>query len=172
MTAQEPKDIRQRLVSWEDPTPSAGKARTMSGLAYMQAMIDGHYPPPPIASVMNMRLDAVERGRATFSLLPDESLYNPIGSVHGGVAATLCDSALGCAVHTTLEAGQAYTTVELKVNYIRPILATTGRLTCIAQVIHAGRRTATADCRIEDERGKLYAHGSTTCLIFAIPTSA
>jgi uncharacterized protein (TIGR00369 family) len=113
-----------------------------------------------------MQLESVEEGRAVFSIEPAEWMYNPIGSVHGGIAATLLDSALGCAVHTTLPAGVGYTTLELKVNYVRAMSTTTGRVVAEGNVIHVGGRVATADARLTAEHdGKLLAHGSTTCMI-------
>jgi uncharacterized protein (TIGR00369 family) len=116
--------------------------------------------------LMNFVLEEVEEGRAVFVGEPAEYHYNPIGVVHGGLMATLLDSALGCCVHTTLPAGVAYTTLELHVNLIRAVTAKTGKLTAIGEVIHAGRTTATAQARVIDAEGKLYAHGTTTCIIF------
>ena len=103
---------------------------------------------------------------AVFAVEPAEYHYNPIGVVHGGVAATLLDSAMGCAVHSALPAGAGYTSLEIKVNFVRPLTAETGRVRCEAKLIHLGGRTATAEGRVVDEAGKLYAHGTTTCLIF------
>ena len=114
---------------------------------------------------MNFDLVDLEEGRATFAVEPAEYHYNPIGVVHGGLAATLLDSAMGCAVHSTLPAGVGYTTLEIKVNFIRPMTGETGRVRCEAKVVHVGARTAIAEGRIIDEAGKLYAHGTTTCLI-------
>ena len=119
---------------------------------------------------MNFRISELSEGRAVFVVEPAEYHYNPIGVVHGGVAATLLDSAMGCAVHSTLPAGATYTTLEIKVNYIRPMTADTGQVRCEANTIHLGGRTATAEGKIVDEKGKLYAHGTTTCIIF--PTAA
>jgi len=108
----------------------------------------------------------VSEGRAVFLVEPSEYHYNPIGVVHGGLAATLLDSAMGCTVHSTLPVGASYTTLEIKVNYIRPMSAETGLVRCEANIIHAGGRTAIAEGKIIDTKGKLYAHGTTTCLIF------
>lgn len=159
---------RERLVTWQDPMISAKKALQMSGLDYLQAMVDGHIAQPPVANLTKLTLMKVEQGLAVFQLDPDESLYNPIGSVHGGVIATICDSAASCAVHTLLPAGKAYATLEMKVNYVRPVTFESGRLTCTGKVIHPGRRTGTAEAHLVDEAGKLYAHASVTCLIFAV----
>jgi uncharacterized protein (TIGR00369 family) len=115
---------------------------------------------------MGFTLTAVEAGRAVFECEPSEAHYNPIGSVHGGVISTLLDSALSCAVHTTLPAGSGYTTAELKVNFVRPIVIGTGRLRAEGRVIHTGSRLGTAEARLTDSAGKLYAHAVGTCLVF------
>lgn len=112
-----------------------------------------------------MTFDELDEGRVVLSLSTKPDFANPLGSVHGGIAATLLDSALGCAVHTTLPAGVGFTTLELKVNYIRTVAVDAGRLTAEGTTIHVGRRTATAEGRVTDERGKLIAHATTTCMI-------
>jgi uncharacterized protein (TIGR00369 family) len=127
--------------------------------------VSGELPPPPFASLLNFDLVEVSEGHAAFAVNPAEYHYNPIGVVHGGLAATLLDSAMGCAVHSMLPAGAGYTTLEIKVNFIRAMTAETGRVRCEANVVHSGALTATAEGRIVDEAGKLYAHGTTTCLI-------
>src|SRR4051812_41926525 len=157
---------RTRTFSWADPFPSAQAAMGMSGLDYLNAIIQGEVPPPPIAELMDFDLDEVADGAATFSVVPAEYHYNPIGVVHGGLAATLFDSALGCAIHTTLPAGTGYTTLELKVNYLRPLTVDTGRVRCEARVIHVGGRVATAEARLLDEADRLYGHATTTCMVF------
>lgn len=160
--------LRSRTYSWDDPLPAARTGMGMSGLAYMQAMIAGELPKPPIAHTLDFNLLEASEGRAVFGIQPSEFHYNPIGVIHGGLAATLLDSALGVAVHTTLPQGKGYTTAQLNINLTRPITATTGYLRAEAQVIHVGRTTATAEGRLVDEHGKLYAHATTTCLIFDI----
>lgn len=159
-------ELRTRTVNWEDPRALAKAAQGLSGLDYLQKIVSGELPPPPIGVLMNFRISELSEGHAVFTVEPAEYHYNPIGVVHGGVAATLLDSAMGCAVHSTLPAGAGYTTLEIKVNYVRPILAETGRVRCEANIIHVGGRTAVAEGRVLDEKGKLYAHGTTTCLIF------
>lgn len=154
-----------RVVSWEDPRPLAEAGRGSSGLEFLQRIVAGELPRPPLAALMNFDLVELEEGRAVFVVEPAEYHYNPIGVVHGGLAATLLDSAMGCAVHSTLPAGVGYTTLEIKVNYVRAMTSETGRVRCEAKVIHVGGRTATAEGRLVDQAGKLYAHGSTTCLI-------
>ncbi len=156
---------RVRTVTWQDPLSAAGMGATMSGLEYLRAIVDGKVPPPPIAVLMGYTLDEVSEGRAVFGMEPGEHVYNPIGSVHGGVAATLLDSTMACAVHTMLPRGVVYTTLEIKVNYVRPMTRETGRVQAIGTVIHVGSRTGTAEGRLIDANGKLYAHGTTTCLI-------
>jgi uncharacterized protein (TIGR00369 family) len=157
---------RTRLVTWEDPLPGAKAAPTMSGLDYLQAVTTGKLSAPPRAHLLNFEFVEVEKGRIVFAVEPAEYHYNPLGAVHGGLAATLCDSALACAVHSTLPAGVGYTTIELHINYTRPITTNTGRLRCIGQIIHVGRRMGTDEARLVDAQDKLYAHATTTGLIF------
>ncbi|HET7478020.1 MAG TPA: PaaI family thioesterase [Rubrobacteraceae bacterium] len=157
---------RTLTVSWEDPAPGAEAARTMSGLEYLRAVAKGDLPAPPLAHLVGFGLHEVEEGRAVFECEPGEQHYNPIGSVHGGLACTLFDSAMGCAVHTALPAGTGYTTVEIKVNLLRPITVDTGKLLCEGKTIHVGGRIATAEARLFDEAGKLYGHATTTCMVF------
>ena len=149
-----------------DPLELAARGLELSGLEYVHAIFAGELPPPPIAVLMGFRGVEASPGRAVFEMEPGPQHYNPIGSVHGGVALTLLDSAMGCAVHTLLEAGVRYTTLEVKTNFVRPITAETGLIRCEGVVIHRGGRVATAEGRISDNSGKLLAHGTTTCLIF------
>jgi uncharacterized protein (TIGR00369 family) len=158
---------RERTVTWEDPVASATRGAGLSGLEYLNRIAAGEIPPPPIAVLLGFELETVEEGRAVFAVTPGEFHYNPIGVVHGGLAATLLDSAMGCAVHSTLPAGTAYTTLEFKVNFARAITGDTGRIVCEATLIHRGRTVATAEGRVTAEAtGKLLAHGTTTCLLF------
>ncbi len=136
------------------------------GLAFIRGMIDGTLPKPPICRTMGFDLIEAEAGRVVFGGVPQLRHYNPIGVVHGGFAATLLDSAVGCAVHTTLAKGEAYTTLELKINMVRPLTADTGPVTAEGRIIHRGRATATAEGYLRDAAGKLYAHATTTCMIF------
>ncbi len=156
---------RTRTVTWSDPHALAKAVAGLSGLEYLQKIVSGELPPPPIGVLMDFRIAELSEGSAVFLVTPAEYHYNPIGVVHGGVAATLLDSAMGCAVHSTLPAGAGYTTLEIKVNYVRAMSAETGEVRCEAKAIHVGGRTATAEGRIVDAQGKLYAHGTTTCLI-------
>lgn len=159
---------RSRLVEWVDPMVGAGQMAGMSGLDYVLAMIDGRVAPPPIAALMRMAPIAAGAGTTTFECLPDESHYNPIGTVHGGLVCTLLDSVIGCAVQTTLPAGTGYTSIEIKVNYLRPVRADTGRLTAIGTVTKPGRRVAFAEGTVVDAHGRTVATASSTCLVFPL----
>jgi uncharacterized protein (TIGR00369 family) len=156
---------RKRTVVWDDPTVDARAAEQMSGLEFLGAMQKGELPLPPICELVGFEPAEVEEGRVVFECTPAECHYNPISAVHGGLACTLFDSAMGCAVHTMLPAGVGYTTVELKVNFLRPITLKTGRLLCEGTIIHLGSRIATAEARLRDTSGKLYGHATTTCMI-------
>jgi uncharacterized protein (TIGR00369 family) len=157
---------RRRTYEWDDPTPGAQQVLTMSGLDYLNAIARGDLPHAPIADTLGFDGAEFDEGTATFWVTPQEWHYNPIGTVHGGLAATLFDSALGCAVHTVLPAGTGYTTVELKVNYLRPLTKDTGRVRCEAHAIHVGGRIATAEAKLVDGAGRLYGHATTTCMVF------
>jgi len=144
------------------------QARTMDGLALFTEMAAGRLPAPPMCKTLGIWLDEVELGRVVFGYEPVFEHYNPLGSVHGGVAATLLDSVMGCCVHTTLKAGTGYTTLEIKVNYVRAMTDKTGPVRAEGKVINTGSRIATSEGRLVDASGKLLAHGTTTCLIFPI----
>jgi uncharacterized protein (TIGR00369 family) len=137
----------------------------MSGLEMLQAMRDGRLPSPPIARLLGFRLAEVDLGYTVFEVLPGEQHYNPIGVVHGGLAMTLLDSAMGCAVHSHMPKGGAYTTLEAKTNLVRPITSKSGLLRAIGKALHVGNRVATAEGRLVDGSGKLYAHATTTCIV-------
>ena len=139
---------------------------SQDGLSFLRDMIDGKFPPPPIMQTLGFALASVDKGRAAFEGEPQFRHYNPIGVVHGGFAMTLLDSALGCAVHTTLTKGEAYTTLEVKVNLVRPLTKDTGLVTAEGRILYRGRTLATAEGDIKDKAGKLYAHATTTCMIF------
>jgi uncharacterized protein (TIGR00369 family) len=137
----------------------------MTGLEAMHAIKAGDAPAAPIGELLGFDLVDVGEGHASFELDPAERHYNPLGTVHGGIHATLLDSAMGCAVHTTLREDEAYTTLELKVNYVRAITEATGRIVAAGSVIHRGGRVATAEAKLTDEGGRLLAHATSTCLI-------
>lgn len=148
-----------------DPSALAGLAG-LSGLELIRAIRDSKTPPPNIAGLLGMDIVEVDEGRAVFTIEAKTEFSNPLGTVHGGIPATLLDSAMGCAVHTTLPAGVGYSTLELKINYVKAIRLDAGTLRCVGSVIHVGGRVATAEGRITDSAGQLLAHGTTTCMIF------
>jgi uncharacterized protein (TIGR00369 family) len=175
----EPKiDTADVLAQWEAAEAERRKhmltcgvshpeqVKGMSGMQLFNAMFAGKLPFAPIGETMDFLAVEIEPGRAVFQGRPMLRHYNPIGTVHGGWIATLLDSCVGCAVHSTLPAGKAYTTAELKVNYVRAVTAKVQLLRAIGTVIHVGGRMATADGRLVGPDGKLYAHASTTCFIF------
>jgi uncharacterized protein (TIGR00369 family) len=159
---------RVRTIRWRDPHLVAAPARTMSGLDFLRKIAAGELPPPPIAELLGLRLLTVEPSMAVFEFDPAEFMYNPIGSVHGGIVTTLLDSAMGCALHTTLPAGVAYTTLELKVNFIRPVLLSSGSLRAEGKVVHRGGTVATAEARLVDRAGTLFAHATSTLMILGL----
>ena len=158
-------EARRITVEWDDPFVPLASARELSGIEYLRRMLKGEFSPAPISRLLDFRLAEVSEGHAVFECTPGEQHYNPIGVVHGGLAMTLLDSAMGCSIHSLLPKGCGYTTLEVKVNLVRAITKQTGLLRAIGRVIHQGRSTATAEGRLEDSAGKLYAHGSTTCII-------
>jgi len=144
------------------------QVRALDGLDLFKGLMEGRFPAPPIAKVLGFQVAEVERSRVVFTYTPVFDHYNPLGTVHGGVAATLLDSVMGCCVHTTLKAGIGYTTVEIKVNYVRAMTDKPGPVRVEGKVINVGSRIATAEGRLHDNEGRLLAHGTTTCLIFPI----
>ena len=160
---------RSRTVTWHDPMITAAGALERSGLETMQAIRDGVLPPPPIARLLQMGITSLENGRVEFTCVLDESVYNPIGVVHGGLVCTLLDTVAGCAVHTTLPAGVAYTSIELKVSYLRAVHAGSGPLTAIGRVVKPGRRVAFAEGEVVDAAGRTVATASSSLLVFPVP---
>jgi uncharacterized protein (TIGR00369 family) len=136
------------------------------GLGFLQAIVDGTLPQPPITELLGFRLIGVEHGNVVFEGIPEFRHYNPIGVVHAGFAATLLDSAVACSVHSTLAKGETYTTLELKLNLVRALTEEAGPVRAEGRIIHRGRTTATAEGQLRDRAGRLYAHASTTCMIF------
>ncbi len=161
----DPQTRRERTITWQDPMIVAEASKTMSGLEIIKAIQAGELPPPPIAELIGMWLAEVSEGRVVFAIEPAEYHYSPLGMVHGGIAATLLDSAMGLAVVSMLPAATGFTTLELKVNYVRPITDKTGVMYCEGKIIYMGGRIATAEGRLTDASGKLYSHGTTTCLV-------
>lgn len=159
---------RTRTYTWSDPMETVTRFASQSGLTALREIVAGDKPLAPILQTMNFKLAEVSEGRAVFTATPAEYHYNPVGVVHGGMAATLLDSALGIAIQSSLPAGTSFTTLEIKVNYLRPMTTTTGPVSAEGRVVHLGRRTAIAEGRITDAVGKLYATASTTCMILQI----
>jgi len=149
-------------------TPEA--LASYDGLGFLRAIIAGELPQPPISELLGFHLIEADKGRAVFEGVPEFRHYNPIGTVHGGFAATLLDSAAGCAVFSTLLKGEAWTTLEIKVNFVRPLSKDTGPVRAEGRIIHRGRNLATSDAELKDRAGKLYAHATTTCMIFPAKT--
>jgi uncharacterized protein (TIGR00369 family) len=158
---------RTRTYSWEDPLALRDQMAGRSGLELVRLLAAGELPPPPIAETLGFRLVEAARGRAVFECEPAEYHYNPIGSVHAGLAMTLMDSAMGLAFVSALEEPAGWTTLEVKANFTRALTAGTGLVRCTGTVIHSGRRVATTEARIEDAHGRLYAHGTSTILVLA-----
>jgi uncharacterized protein (TIGR00369 family) len=156
---------RSRTYTWADPLQLAVAAADRDGLQFMDDIAAGLLPAPPIMETLAVHAVEAERGRVVFALDPAEWHYNPIGSVHGGVLATLLDSAAGCAVHSTLPAGVGYTSLDLVVKFLRPVSLRSGTLRCEGVVLAAGSRTALAEARITDAAGRLLAHATSTCMI-------
>ncbi len=182
----DPADAAATLARWLDDEaavhqrlaggPGPGVARPdqvagLTGLQLMQGMLDGSLPYAQIARTLDFTIVEVGAGRAVFQGQPGAQHLNPLGTVHGGWFATLLDSALGCAVHTMLPAGRAYTTAELGINLVKAITPKVPRVRAIGQVVHCGRQLATAEARLVGADGTLYAHATTTCLVFDLPPS-
>lgn len=164
-----PSAPRSRTVTWSDPNAVAQAGRGRAGLDFLRDMMAGRLPAPPIIELMGIRMAKVEEGLVEMTLPAAEYLYNPIGVVHGGALATLLDSVMGCAVHSSLAAGRGYTTLEIKVNYVRGLTEAVGFVTGTGKVVHSGRQTAVAEARAVDAAGRLYATATTTCLVFDVP---
>ncbi len=161
--------IRERTFTWADPELTAEASRTLGGLELLQGLRDGSIPAPPVLTLIGLSLTEVDAGRVVMRLTPAEYHYNPIGSVHGGILATLLDSVMGCAVHSTLPKGRGYTSLEIKVNYVRAVTHKSGELSAEGKVVHGGRRSAVAEAKVVDGKGRLCATASTTCLVFDLP---
>jgi len=143
----------------------------LSGLEFFQRVVAGQFEPPPMVALLGFRMTEVELGRVTFVGTPTEAVYNGAGVAHGGYAATMLDSAMGCAINTTAPVGKWFTTLELKINYMRPLTVEVGQVRCEATVLHSGKRVAMAEARIVDSTGKIHAHGTTTCISVEPPSS-
>jgi uncharacterized protein (TIGR00369 family) len=157
---------RSRAYEWDDPAISASAARELDGETFLTALLRGSLPPAPIARTLDFAPLTVQPGSVVFEFTPAEFHYNPIGTVHGGVLSTLCDSACGCAVQSMLPAGTYYTSLDLSVKFLRPVSSGTGRMTCAGAVTHLGGRSALAEARLTDAAGTLHAHATSSCMIF------
>ena len=158
-------ETRSRTITWEDPRTIVAAARGKTGLETLREVILGRLPPPPMGRLMNIRLTVANRGEIVFEGVPEEYHYNPMGIVHGGMAATLLDSALGCCVYSCLELGDLWTTLDIKVSYLKAMTVETGRVRGIATIVHLGRTVALAEARLVDANDVIYAHATSTCLI-------
>jgi uncharacterized protein (TIGR00369 family) len=159
-----PRD-RSRSFRWPDPARFVEPIRKLSGIEFMQAFLRGELPAPPFMELLGIRIVSVDPGSVVFEFEPDEYMYSPLGNVHGGIVTVLLDTAMGCSFHTTLPAGVGYTTLELKVNFLRPVTSKVGTLRAEGHVLHSGSRVATADARLLDREKKLHAHATSTLLI-------
>lgn len=166
----DPLDPRTRRFQWPDPAQFAGPIRKLSGFEFMRGFITGDLPTPPFMELLELRITSVERGAVAFEFEPKEFMYSPLGNVHGGIVTVLLDSAMGCSFHTTLSAGVGYTTLELKVNFLRSVTAGVGPLRAEGKVIHGGSRIGTAEARLADTAGRLYAHASSTLMVLPHPS--
>lgn len=160
---------RSRTFEWADPAGNAALIGQRSGLDLLRAMIAGELPVPPVMQLIGASRLEAEEGRVSVEMTAQEFHYNPLGSVHGGVLSTLLDTAAGCAVHSTLPAGVGYTSLDLSVKFLRPVTTDSGLLRCEGTVLSRGRRTALAEARLTDGRGRLAAHATSSCLIFEVP---
>lgn len=158
---------RSREISWHDPMAGLAAARELTGLEYLTAMLEGRLPPPPIAQTLGFTMTGVREGEVWFSCEPHESHYNPIGLVHGGLVCTLLDSALGCAGHALLPAGVGYTSIEIKVSYLRPVSPASGLLTAHGWVTKPGRRVVFVEGDVRDAADKVVATASGSCLVIS-----
>lgn len=160
--------IREKIITWSDPKEYRESIRSLSGLDYLKSMIHGEVREPPIANLIGYALTDAEHGKVAFEIQPEEYHYNPYGTVHGGIITTLLDSAMAASVFSMLPEDKGCSTVEIKVNFIRPITINTGVLRCEAKPVHVGNRLATAEGKLRDKSNKLYAHGVCTLAIFEI----
>ena len=161
-------EARVRAALAEPGVSNRSELSRRSGLAFLEAIGRGDLPPPPIGALLGFVPVAYSAGLVVFQGTPGPEHYNPLGSVHGGYAATLLDSCVGCAIHSMLPAGKGYTTLELKINYIRPLTDQTGPVRAEGKVVSVGGQIGIAEGRLTDVNGKLYAFATTTCLIFPI----
>ena len=159
------ESMRSRTITWSDPERTRARLHGLDGFDRLAAMQRGDAPAPPAVALLGLSFDELERGRTVFSIVADELHENPMGTMHGGVVATLVDTAMGCAVSSTLPADAGFTTLELSTNFVRAITTATGRVRAEGRVVHGGGRVATTEARVYDDEGTLYAHAKSTCLV-------
>jgi uncharacterized protein (TIGR00369 family) len=163
-----PADIRTRTYSWSDPSATVANLATMTGMELFAKINRGELPPPPIMATLGVeRIEATGEGAVVVYMQPAEFHYNPLGSMHGGVISMLLDTAAACAVHTTLPAGQGYTSLDLNVRFLKAITTESGLLRCVGTVLSRGRSTALGEAKLYDGADRLVAHATSTCMIFA-----
>jgi len=163
--SQSIEGVRSRTITWTDPARARFRGRSLTGYERLVAIQRGELAPPPAAALLGMQLDEVTQGRTVFSMFADEIHENPMGTMHGGIVATLVDTAMGCALSSRLPADAGFTTLELKTNYVRAITQATGRIYAEGTVLHSGGRVAMTEARVHDSTGTLYAHATSTCMI-------
>lgn len=156
---------RSRTIYWDNPEEGLAQAKEMPGIDYLDAMSNGKLPLSPLVATLDFKVEEVMKGQVVFSFEPQEFHYNPIGSVHGGVISAILDSAMGCTLHSLLAPGTGYTTLELKVNFLKAVTTKAGRLKATGKIIYSGSRTALIEASLADGEGKIYAHGTSTCMI-------
>lgn len=161
-------EARERTIRWVDPSHFSKAAQELSGIEFLRAIAAGKMPPPPIAELLGFRITLIDDSHVIFEFDPAEYMYSPLGTVHGGVLTALLDSAMGCSFQTTLPAGVTYTTLELKVNFVRPVTTRVGPLKADGKVVHPGSKVATTEARLVDASGKLYAHSTSTLLVLRL----
>jgi len=160
-------EARTRTYSWIDPSATVAAVAVLSGIELLAAVGRGELPAPPIMRTLGIEALDVGKGWIRFGMVPQEMHYNPLGTVHGGVLATLLDSATGCAVHSVLPAGFGYTSMDLTTKYLRPVTADTGMVIATGTLLSRGSRTALAEAKLTDARDRLLAHATSSCLIFS-----
>jgi len=160
-----PKHNKKRTFNYGDSSEAIELSKSLSGLEYLEGMQNGEIPEAPAVTALDIKFNALEFGKANFEFIAQDFHYNAVGTVHGGVITTILDTAMGCTLLSTLSDDLTFTTLELKINFIKAVTKHTGKTIAISKIIHAGRTTAIIEASLIDENGKIYAHGTSTCLI-------
>ncbi|WP_166822287.1 PaaI family thioesterase [Brevibacterium limosum] len=171
MSTQAEPNLRETTVTWGDPAIGLKRLPHLDGIEFLQKIADGEIPAAPIGAHIGMEFTEVEPGKVTFTCHPDESHYNPIGMVHGGLVCTLLDSVVGCAAHSLLPAGMGYTSIDINVGYLRPVTADSGPLVATGRVTKPGRRVTFAEGEVVDAAGKTVATTTSSLLVFPLETA-